>query len=128
MPHPPSDERREILQPSLLPVPDYCSPGKATPGYNYCVSCGVRDGASLAVIKIVTNMIITSLHLLCVIFKREAWLLTPINCYQSSCLLAVVVVTSHEVCAGGAATWSPGDMVPSLDIQGESLLPGARVW
>ena len=29
---------------------------------NYCVSYRVRDGAGLAVINIVTNIIITSLH------------------------------------------------------------------
>ena len=60
---PPSDERRKVLQPSLLSVPDYSGPGKATPRDHYCFSYGVRDGAGNAVINNVTNIIITLLHL-----------------------------------------------------------------
>ena len=63
MPRPPSDERREILQPSLLPVPDNSGHGVDTTSDNYCVSNGVSDGTGLAVINIVTNIIITSPHL-----------------------------------------------------------------
>ena len=128
---PPSDERREILQPSLLPVPGHTGAGEETTSDQYCVSNGVRDGAGLAVINNITNIIKASLHLkllLCGIFKWEALILTPIICYQSSCLPNVSADTSHEVSAGVAAAWCPGDMAPSRDIQGESLLPGARVW
>ena len=49
---PPSDERREVLQPSLLPVPDYSFQGgitQYTTSDHYCVSNGVRDGAGRAV-------------------------------------------------------------------------------
>ena len=60
---PPSDERREILQPSLLPIPDNSGLGQETTSDNYCVRYGVRDGTGQAVINIVTNMIVTSLHL-----------------------------------------------------------------
>ena len=60
---PPGKKRREVLQPSLLPVPDYGGPGKATPRDHYCFSYGVRDGAGNAVINNVTNIIITLLHL-----------------------------------------------------------------
>ena len=60
---PPSDERREILQPSLLPVPDNSGHGEITTSDHYCVSYGVRDGTGVAVINNVTNIIITSLHL-----------------------------------------------------------------
>ena len=59
---PPSDERREILQPSLLPVSDNSSPSVTTTSDNYCVSYGVRDGTGPAVINNVTN-IINSVHL-----------------------------------------------------------------
>ena len=59
---PPSDETREILQPSLLPVPDNSGHGVITTSDNYCVSNGVRYGADVAVINIVKNIIITSLH------------------------------------------------------------------
>ena len=58
-----SDERREILQPSLLPVPGHSGPGKETTSDHYCVSNGIRDGTGLAVIINVTNIMITSLHL-----------------------------------------------------------------
>ena len=61
---PPSDETREILQPSLLSIPDYCVRGsETTTSEHYCVSNGVRDGAGPAVNNNVTNIIITSLHL-----------------------------------------------------------------
>ena len=62
---PPSEERREILQPSQLPVSDNSSVGAITTSDHYCVSHRVRDGAGLAVINIVTNtiIIITSLNL-----------------------------------------------------------------
>ena len=63
MPGPPSDERWEILQPSLLPVPDYSGPDEITTSDNNCVCNGVRDGAGPAVINNVTNIIITLLHL-----------------------------------------------------------------
>ena len=63
MPIPPSDERGEILQPSLLPVPDNSGPGVITTSDNYCVSNGVRNGAGEAVINNVANIIITSLNL-----------------------------------------------------------------
>ena len=65
---PPSDERREILQPSLLPVPDHSVHGVVTTSDHNCVSYGVRDGAGVAVINIVTNIIITSLHLTLTMF------------------------------------------------------------
>ena len=58
---PPSDERREVLQPSLMPVPGYIWHVQITTSYNYCISNGVRDGAGLAVINNVTKMIITPL-------------------------------------------------------------------
>ena len=60
---PPRDETWEILQPSLLPVPYNSGQGVSTTSDNYCVSNRVRDGAGQAVINIVTNIIITSLHL-----------------------------------------------------------------
>ena len=60
---PPSDERREILQPSLLPVPYNSGPCDPTTSDNNCVCNGVRDGAGPAVINNVTNIIITLLHL-----------------------------------------------------------------
>ena len=60
---PPSDERREILQPSLLPVPDHSSQGVETTSDHYIVSMGARDGAGKAVINNVSNIIITSLDL-----------------------------------------------------------------
>ena len=47
---PPSDERREGSQPSLLPVPDH-STTTTTTSYHYCFSNGVSDGAGLAVIN-----------------------------------------------------------------------------
>ena len=69
---PTSDERREVLQPSLLPVPGHIVPDPpvtstisvhSATSDHYGVSNGVRDGAGLAVINNVTNIIITSLHL-----------------------------------------------------------------
>ena len=60
---PPSDERREVLQPSLLPVPDNSGPGACTTSDHNCVCNGVRDGAGSAVINNVKNIIITLLHL-----------------------------------------------------------------
>ena len=60
---PPSDERREIFQPSLLPVPDNSGLGGPTTSDNYCVCNGVRYGTRVAVINNVTNVIITSLNL-----------------------------------------------------------------
>ena len=63
----PNEERREILQPSLLPVPDYNVHGVIisvdTTSDHYCVCYRVRDGAGPALINSVTNIIITSLHL-----------------------------------------------------------------
>ena len=59
---PPTDERDEVLQPSLLSVPDNSSKG-LTASEHYCVSTGVRDGAGPAVNNNDTNIIITSLHL-----------------------------------------------------------------
>ena len=59
----PSDERREILQPSLLPVPDNSGPGVPTTSDHNRVSNGVRDGTGDAVNNNVTNIIKTSLHL-----------------------------------------------------------------
>ena len=59
----PSDQIREVLQPSLLPVPDHSVLGGVTPRDHHCVSSGVRDGAGSAVINNVTTLIITSLHL-----------------------------------------------------------------
>ena len=47
---PPSDERREVSHPSLLPVSDH-SFLTTTTSDHYCVSNGVRDGAGLAVIN-----------------------------------------------------------------------------
>ena len=61
---PPSDERGEILQPSLLAVPDNSGQGVETTSDHYCVSYGVRDGAGPAVINSVKNIMITSLHLI----------------------------------------------------------------
>ena len=60
---PPSDERRKVPQPSLLPVSDYSGPGVETTSDHNRVSYGVRDGAGPAVINNVTNIIITSLYL-----------------------------------------------------------------
>ena len=60
---PPSDERREILQPSLLPIPDNSSLGLITTRDHYCVSNRVSDGTGITVINNVTNIIITSLNL-----------------------------------------------------------------
>ena len=62
MPIPPSDERREVLQPSLLPVPGNSVHGVVTTSDHYCVSNGVRDGTGLTAINNVTNIIIPSLH------------------------------------------------------------------
>ena len=128
---PPSYETREVLQPSLLSIPGHTGAVEETSNDQYCVSNGVRDGAGLAVINNVTNIIKTLLHLtllLCGISKWEALLLTPIICYQSSCLPNVPADTSYEVSAGGTTVRCPGDMALSFDIQGESLLPGAGVW
>ena len=78
------DETREVLQPSLLSIPGHTGAVEETPNDQYCVSNGVRDGAGLAVINNVTNIIKTLLHLtllLCGISKWEALLLTPIICY-----------------------------------------------
>ena len=55
MPGSPSDETREILKPSLLPVPDNSGPGAIATSDHYCVSNGVRDGAGQAVINNVTS-------------------------------------------------------------------------
>ena len=60
---PPSDERREVLQPSLLPVSENSGPGVGTTSDHNCVCNGVRDGAGSTVIINVTNIIITLLHL-----------------------------------------------------------------
>ena len=55
---PPSDETREVLQPSLLSIPRHTGAVEETPYDQYCVSNGVRDGAGLAVINNVANIII----------------------------------------------------------------------
>ena len=71
---PTSDERRKVLQPSLLPVPGHIVPDPpvtstisvhSATSDHYGVSNGVTDGAGLTVTVInnVTNIIITSLHL-----------------------------------------------------------------
>ena len=54
------DQIREVLQPSLLPVPDHSLIGAVTPRDHHCVSGGVWYGTGFAVIN---NVIITSLHL-----------------------------------------------------------------
>ena len=59
----PSDEILEVLQPSLLPVPDHSVHGAVTPRDHHCVSVGVRDGAGIAVKNDVTNLISTQQHL-----------------------------------------------------------------
>ena len=51
---PPGDEGREVLQPSLLPVPGHSVSDlsvEASPRDQHCVSDGVRDGAGIAVIN-----------------------------------------------------------------------------
>ena len=48
---PPSDERREVSQPSLLPVPDHSFLGVSTTSDNHCLSNRVSDGTGLAVIN-----------------------------------------------------------------------------
>ena len=58
---PPSDERREILQPSLLPVPDNSGPGVPTTSDHNRVSNGVRDGTGDAVNNNVTTHVVRSL-------------------------------------------------------------------
>ena len=58
VPAPPSDETREVLQPSLLAVPDNSGLGVETTSDHYCVCNGVRDGAGHAVINNVTNLMI----------------------------------------------------------------------
>ena len=74
---PPSDERREILQPSLLPVPDNCCPGEITTSDHNRVSNGVRDGTGPAVINNVTNIIITLLHLTLTMHHIQVGSLAP---------------------------------------------------
>ena len=62
---PPSEERREILQPSQLPVSDNSSVGAITTSDHYCVSHRVRDGAGLAVknnVKNITNKNLTAFN------------------------------------------------------------------
>ena len=59
----PGDQIREVLQPSLLPVPDHNVQGAVTPRDHHCVGDGVRNAAGIAVIDNVTTLIITSLHL-----------------------------------------------------------------
>ena len=59
----PGDEIREVLQPSLLPVPDHSVLVAVTSRDHHCVSHRVRDGAGMAVINNVTTLTITSLHL-----------------------------------------------------------------
>ena len=66
---------------------------------------------------------LTYLH--CIIFKREAWNLAAIRCYQSCC--PNTAVTTHEVCTD-AISRSPGDMIISPHIKSEQLFPGAVVW
>ena len=64
----PSDEGREVVQPSLLPVPDHSVPGAVTPRDHHCVSVGVRDGTGIAVINNDTNLIITPQYLTLTMF------------------------------------------------------------
>ena len=76
------DETREVLQPSLLPVPDHgvqdVIVSVYTTRYNHCVSNRVRDGAGKAVIKNVINLMIISPDLTyCVSYlspKPGSWL------------------------------------------------------
>ena len=67
---PPRDETREILQPSLLPVPDNSGLGEGliTTSDHYCVCNGVRYGTRVAVIINVTSIMITSLYLTLTLF------------------------------------------------------------
>lgn len=57
---PSGDERWEVLKPSLLPIPGHIGAAEETPSDQYCVSNGVRNGAGLAVINNITNIIKTS--------------------------------------------------------------------
>ena len=127
---PPSDEGREVLQPSLLPVPGHSVSDlsvEASPCDQHCVSDGVRDSAGIAEINNVTNIVTTSVHLLYSIFKQEAWLLGPVRFDQSGCPAHLKAATSsHEVCAA-VVGWSPGHVISSIHIQNESPLPGVRV-
>ena len=135
---PPGDEGRKVLQPSLLPVPDHSVPDniaslpKASPRYQHCVSDGVRDGASIAVINnvTVTNLVTTLLHLTLLpysIFKIEAHILGPVRFDQRGCpALLKAATSSHEECAA-AVGWSPGDVIASPHIESDSRLPGACV-
>ena len=59
----PNVETREILLPSLVTVHGHCGEGVKTTRDHHSVSVGVRDGAGVAVINNVTNLIITSQHL-----------------------------------------------------------------
>ena len=62
---PPSDETREVLQPSLLSIPGHTGAVEETPNDQYCVSNGVRDGAGLAVknnVKNITNKNLTAFN------------------------------------------------------------------
>ena len=61
---PPGDQIRQVLKPSLLPVPDHSVLGVDTPRDHHCVSDGVRNGTGSPVINnVITPFIITSLHL-----------------------------------------------------------------
>ena len=87
---PPSDERREILQPSLLPVPGHTGAGEETTSDQYCVSNGVRDGAGLAVINDVTSIITSPVKFLWAAQtkKRIAYKLMKLNACSWSCMQA----------------------------------------
>ena len=61
------------------------------------------------------------------IVKGEARLLGPIRLDKSSRTPRVTDSTSYEVCAD-VRPRSPGDMIVSLNIKSEQLLPCACVW
>ena len=59
----------------------------------------------------------------------EALLLGPIRFYQS-CILLIpkfIRITGHEEGANISAR-SPGDMLISLNLKSEKMLPGPGVW
>ena len=88
---PPSDERREILQPSLLPVPDNSGLGGPTTSDHNCVCDGVRDGAGLAVIN---NQC----------YKHNTNLTTAFNTYNASYL------------SGKPGSWLPSFLINVVDF------------
>ena len=108
---PPSDERREVSQPSLLPVPDHSFLGVSTTSDHYCVSNGVRDGAGLAVINNVIrkhNDNLTTFSTYVVSYLRvKPGLVVP-----SDVTKVVVNFCPHDSppIAVGATAWRPGDV------------------